>query len=213
MSIVVEHEKRRREILEKSLDVFMDEGFENVTFQKIADRCGITRTTLYIYFKNKKEIFNYSIKQFLQELEDDITRISTQLDLSHFERLNRVMTVIIERLEENRQLLSVVMNYLFYRSKGDHDPVSSAEAPVGRGSPPDYRVRRRTVRLRHILNSMMIEGIRAGEFTSLNVKEANEALYGFIEAAIFRLSVLHHTKVEELKKAMNMLIRLLAHKC
>ena len=58
MSIVVEHEKRRWEILEKALDVFMEEGFEDVTFQKIADRCGITRTTLYIYFKNKREIFN-----------------------------------------------------------------------------------------------------------------------------------------------------------
>ena len=54
MSIVVAHEKRRAEILEKTLDVFVDEGFEDVTFQKIADRCGITRTTLYIYFKNKK---------------------------------------------------------------------------------------------------------------------------------------------------------------
>ena len=56
MATVVEHDKRKQEILEKSLDVFMDEGYEDVTFQKIADRCGITRTTLYIYFKNKKEI-------------------------------------------------------------------------------------------------------------------------------------------------------------
>ena len=189
MSIVVEHEKRRREILEKALDVFMDEGFENVTFQKIADRCDITRTTLYIYFKNKKDIFNYSVKQFLQELEDDITRASTEIGMSLIDRLIQVMMIIMERLEENRQLLSVVMNYLFSRSN------------------PDYRVRRRTVRLRHILNSMLIEGIRAGNFFRVNVKEANEALYGFIEAAIFRLSVLHHIKVDELKSAMVMMVR------
>ena len=53
MAIVVEHDKRRREILEKSLDVFAKDGYEDVTFQKITDRCGITRTTLYFYFKNK----------------------------------------------------------------------------------------------------------------------------------------------------------------
>jgi AcrR family transcriptional regulator len=58
MYIVVEHEKRQREILEKALDVFIDEGYENATFQKIADRCAIMRTTLYIYFKN---IFNLGI--------------------------------------------------------------------------------------------------------------------------------------------------------
>ena len=62
MAILVEHDKRKQEILEKALDVFINEGYEDVTFQKIADRCGITRTTLYIYFNNKREIFLWSIK-------------------------------------------------------------------------------------------------------------------------------------------------------
>ena len=65
MAIIVEHEKRRKEILQKSLDVFVEEGYEDVTFQKIADRCGITRTTLYIYFHNKYDIFIEIIKELL----------------------------------------------------------------------------------------------------------------------------------------------------
>ena len=44
MAIIVEHEKRRKEILQKSLDVFIEEGYDDVTFQKIADRCGICRS-------------------------------------------------------------------------------------------------------------------------------------------------------------------------
>ena len=193
MSIVVEHEKRRREILEKTLDVFMDEGFEDATFQKIADRCGITRTTLYIYFKNKREIFNYSLKQLLQGLENDINEIREKESHSRMEKLIAVMTIIIKTLEKNKRLLVVVLNYLSYLTKGDHDP--------------DYRVRRRTVRLRHILNALMIEGIRAGEFRKINLKEANEALFGFLEAAVFRLSILNRSSVDELKQAMAMTIR------
>jgi AcrR family transcriptional regulator len=196
MSIIVEHEKRRREILEKALDVFVDEGFEDVTFQKIADRSGITRTTLYIYFKNKKEIFNYSIKQFLQELENEITGIKNSEGLSHKDQLITIMSVIIDRLEQNQRLLNVVLNSLLYITKGDNTP--------------DYRVRRRTMRLRHILNSLIIEGIHAKEFASVNIKEANEALYGFIEAAIFRLVILHHNEVDELKKAVIMVINQMA---
>lgn len=193
MSIIVEHEKRRREILENALDVFMDEGFEDVTLQKIACRCGITRTTLYIYFKNKREIFNFSIKQFLQTLENDITETRKETGITHTEKLSRVMSVIIERLEENRRILSVILNYLVYASKGEYAP--------------DYRVRRRTVRLRHILATMLIEGIRAGEFfPSLNVKDANELLYGFLEAAVFRLVILRRDSVEELKKSMRLAV-------
>jgi len=194
MSIVVEHEKRRREILEKALSVFVDEGFEDATFQKIADRSGITRTTLYIYFKNKREIFNFSIKQLLHSIENNITDIRKDAGISLKEKLIRVMTTIIERLEENRLLLSVVVNYLIHSSKGDYDP--------------DHRVRRRTVRLRRILSNMLIDGIKAGEFTpSVNVKEANELLYSFIESTVLRLVVLRRSSVGELKDAIKLAVR------
>jgi len=194
MSIVVEHEKRRREILEKALDVFMEEGFEDVTFQKIADRCGITRTTLYIYFKNKRDIFNFSIKQLMTDVEKDITEIRKENNHSHVEKLIRIMNVIIERLEENKRLLSVVLNYLIYIAKSDYDPA--------------YRVRRRTVRLRHILSTLLIEGIKAGEFSeSINVKDANELLYGFLETSVFRLVVLRNSQVEEVKAAMKLAVQ------
>ena len=86
----------------------------------------------------------------------------------------------------------VVLDYLSYLTKGDNDP--------------DYRVRRRTVRLRHLLNAMLIKGIRAKEFAPVNVKQTNDTLYGFLEAVVFRLTILHREKVDELKKAMIMLI-------
>jgi AcrR family transcriptional regulator len=194
MSIVVEHEKRRYEILEKALDVFMDEGFEAATFQKIAGRCGITRTTLYIYFKNKKEIFSYSIKQFLSTLESSITEIRKTDDLSHSEKLIQVMTMIMEKLEENRHLLLVILNYLIAVAKGDHDPGD--------------RVRRRTVRMRRIFTAMLIEGMKDGEFsTGLNLKDANEILYSFFEAAIFRMTVLRRPSAEELQGVIKLAVR------
>ena len=190
---MVEHEKRRREILEKALDVFMDEGFENVTFQKIAARCGITRTTLYIYFKNKKEIFNYSIKQLLGELERRIGGIRKNKELNCAGRLTQVLTIIIDALEENRRLLTVILNYLRYLSKSNANP--------------DDRVRRRTLRLRHILATMVIEGIRDGELAPVNVRAADDLLYGIIESAIFRLTILERESAAELKQAAELAVR------
>ncbi|MDR1655030.1 MAG: TetR/AcrR family transcriptional regulator [Treponema sp.] len=196
MSIIVEHEKRRKEILEKALDVFMDEGFEDATFQKIADRCGITRTTLYIYFKNKKEIFNYSIKQLLCEAEESITAIRNDGNLTSAEKLKKVLSDIIDRLEKNRRLLSAILDYLLYLSRSDSDP--------------ETRVRRRTVRLRHILSSMVIEGIRKEELAEVNVKDAVDMLYGLLESAIFRLVVLKRNSISDLKQAACLTVNRLA---
>lgn len=192
MSIFVEHAKRRNDILEKALDVFVEVGFENATFQKIADRSGITRTTLYIYFRNKREIFNYSIKHYLRGVENDIYRIRKNENLDTVDKLIEVVSVIIDSLEKNRRLLSVILNYLLHISKSSIDP--------------DIRVRKRTIKMRHILATMMVEGIRAGEIIPLNVKIMDDLLYGLMESGIFRTVVFSRRSAGELKEAAALLL-------
>jgi hypothetical protein len=60
--------------------------------------------------------------------------------------------------------------------------------------------------MRHILATIMIDGIRAGEIRPINVRDMDNLLYGLIEAAIFRLVVLKRSSVEELKKAVELII-------
>ena len=98
MAIVVEHDKRKAEILQKALDVFVEEGYEDVTYQKIADRCGITRTTLYIYFKNKREIFLWSIKQLTASMEESLKEIINNTKLTAFDTLWNSISKILDLL-------------------------------------------------------------------------------------------------------------------
>jgi len=198
MAIPVEHDERRKIILEKALAVFLDDGFEGATFQKIADRCGITRTILYLYFKNKREIFSYSIKQLLLTVEENINVIRTDASLSSTDKLTRVLLTVFKLLEQNRQLLSILLDYLLHVIKNDVNP--------------ETRIRRRTVKLRHMLSSMVIEGVKAGEFKKVNIKTTNDYLYSFIESAIFQLVILKRSDFNELKEAAAFAVRQLAVK-
>ena len=195
MAIVVEHDKRRKKILDKALTVFMDDGFENATFQKIADKCGITRTILYLYFKNKREIFTYSIKHLFMNVEESINVIRADDSLSSIEKITKVLLDIFTLLEQNRQLLYVVLDYLFHVTNSKND-VS-----------PEIRVRRRTVRLRHILASMVIEGVKAGEMKKVSIKTADDYLYSFIESAIFQLAILKRKNIDELKVTVSFAVK------
>lgn len=192
MAIVVEHEKRKHEILDKALDVFMDEGYEDATFQKIADRCGITRTTLYIYFKNKKEIFLWSIKQLTSTIEADLLLIIRDRKLSATDRLRAIISAILERCTKNKRLFNVILMYLLQLQKTGKDP--------------GERVRRRIVRLRHLLSMLIIEGIKNGEFKQVSVHDINEMLYSLIESAIFRLAILDQHSIEEMNGAIDIAI-------
>ena len=189
MAIVVEHDKRKQEILQKSLDVFIEEGYEDATFQKIADRCGITRTTLYIYFKNKHEIFLGSIKELLAELEIALKQIMTDSSLSAEDSLRKVLGTLADAIESNKKLFSVLLNYLMQLKKSGVDT--------------SERVRRRVIRLRHLLSTILIKGIQNKEFKELNVKDINDTLYGLLESAIFRIAVLNKDDVADVRTALN----------
>ncbi|MCQ2610309.1 MAG: TetR/AcrR family transcriptional regulator [Treponema sp.] len=192
MAIVVEHDKRRAEILKKSLEVFVEEGYDDVTFQKIADRCGITRTTLYIYFKNKREIFLWSIKQLTGSIELKIREVITDKAITATSALRQMLDIIVGACEENRELFSVLLSYLLNLSKT--------------GGDPSERVRRRLVRLQHLLSTIIIKGVKNGEFKQVNVKSANEMLYGLIQSAIFRLSVLGEKDIRDVRDSLNLAV-------
>lgn len=194
MAIVVEHDKRKHEILQKSLDVFVEQGYEDATFQKIADHCGITRTTLYIYFKNKHEIFLGSIKELLSELETNLRDIIKK-DMDSIESLKQILFTIVDACENNKKLFSVLLNYLLQLKKAGVDT--------------NERVRRRVIKLRHLLSTVLIKGIQKGEIKNVNVKDINELLYGMIEASIFRIAVLNQESVMEVKLALGNAIDLL----
>jgi len=183
MAVVVEHEKRKHEILAKSLDLFIDEGYEDVTFQKIADRCGITRTTLYIYFKNKREIFIWSIKELTETLEVKLREIIADEKLSSVDCLDRVLDVILDECEGNKKLFKILLVYLIQIQKT--------------GDNAGKRISRRVIRLKHLLNVILIRGQEAGEIKKAPIKTIIDMIYSLLESAVFRLAVAGDENVDE----------------
>ena len=192
MSVSVEHEKRKEEILDKALDVFAVEGYKDTTFQKIAERCGITRTILYLYFNNKKEIFASCIKRFMGRLEQEIRVIAGGAERNSTEKLVAIGEMVSNLCVVESKLLSVMLDYLLNLKMA--------------GGDPDERVRRRTVRMRHILATLIIEGKRKGEFApEVSGKAASELFYALIEAAVFRVTVLGKRDVSSLSESLRLL--------
>lgn len=189
MSVTVEHEKRRKEILESALDVFVEEGYADTTFQKIADRCGITRTILYLYFKNKREIFMFSIKRFTEKLEAEVKGLAL-VPAPAYETLDSLSSLLIRRCVEQAKLLSVIVGYLEHSRRSGTD--------VG------DRVRRRTIRMRHIVSGVVIAGQHKGELKTMPVGAVSDFFYALLEAAVFRVAVLGATDTSDLEAAMRL---------
>ena len=57
----IDHEKRRIAIMSAALEVYAREG-KNTNLSLIASECGLSRTTVYQYFKDESQLFQYAVK-------------------------------------------------------------------------------------------------------------------------------------------------------
>jgi AcrR family transcriptional regulator len=66
-------EERRALILESAGQLFIDDGYNSTNMDKIAQRCGMSKKTLYQVFENKEALFS--------ALVCDVTRYKTETSL------------------------------------------------------------------------------------------------------------------------------------
>ena len=56
---------RPNEIVEAALDAFAEKGFAATRLEDVAERAGVSKGTLYLYFRNKEDLFKAVIQQAL----------------------------------------------------------------------------------------------------------------------------------------------------
>jgi len=92
----------RQEILDAATELFIRDGYENVSMRRIADKIEYSPTTIYIYFKDKAELLDQVCKETFGRLVQKLTKIMDQAG-ELFERLKGGLIVYIEFGLENPQ--------------------------------------------------------------------------------------------------------------
>lgn len=193
MSIVVDHDRRRRVILATALDLFAEEGYPGVTFQKIAVRCGIARTGMYRYFDSKREVFDSAIRQKTDELLDELTVVSLDEALPVAERLQEIMARVVETMYRMRTVLKVILEYLV-RQQHEGDDISR-------------KVRRHTVGMRLLLRQLIREGVRKGEFVPMRPGDAADMFFSLLEATVMEVTVSGMLDRRHVRRIVSLAIR------
>ena len=63
-------QQKRKYIIEKARQVFMEKGYRGVTMKDIIEACEISRGGLYLYFSSTQEIFLEVLKQEQESVDD-----------------------------------------------------------------------------------------------------------------------------------------------
>jgi AcrR family transcriptional regulator len=86
MSRQKNREEKRAVIVAAAVESFKNRRFDEVTLDEVAKRAGVGKGTLYLYFKNKEELFAELAGEGTAEMAARIREIA-ELDRSYKERL------------------------------------------------------------------------------------------------------------------------------
>ncbi len=90
-----EKELLRRLILDAARELFVAQGYENVSMRKIAEQIEYSPTTIYLYFKDKSQLLQEICETSFEKLADEI-RKSQELGGTPLEILRRVMMAYVD---------------------------------------------------------------------------------------------------------------------
>ena len=184
--------KTRDILIEVARQLFARKGIENTTMNDIAEASDKGRRTIYTYFKNKREIFLWSIKQLTNDVEQELIGIIKNNQIDSIECLKRIFLCIIDIAESNRAFFRVLKMYLMQLEKSGVDI--------------NDRVTRRVIRIQHLMNMVLIRGQKKDEIKNLPIKEINSLLYCLLETSIFRLGILNQENLDEMRGTVQFVI-------
>jgi AcrR family transcriptional regulator len=81
-------EARPQELLDAALALFVEKGFAATRSEEVAQRAGVSKGTLYLYYPSKEELFKAVVRQNLSSLIAEGAEIAGQFEGSSAELLS-----------------------------------------------------------------------------------------------------------------------------
>jgi AcrR family transcriptional regulator len=108
----MERQARRAQVLRHAKRIFARKGYHRTNVADIISRAGIARGTFYLYFQNKKDLFEELLEQVLTELAARILRLRIGPDSSDpVEQLRANLRRVVTYVLDERELTDILLNH------------------------------------------------------------------------------------------------------
>ena len=161
-----ERKMRQDRILSGALEVFKSKGLEGATMDEIANASGFGKATLYYYFESKEDVLSAILKDGWEKIW-----LSLESTIAGNESPRRKFINLLIKIAENAQNRPGLFEFLF-----------SAPKAIKLENQPwkDYQHR-----LYGVIQSLIEDGVKEGEFPNIEPKLMFKALGGLFMGLVF----------------------------
>ena len=149
-------QKRRVEIMEAALRCFNRSGYRRTTMDDVVTESGLSKGTIYWYFKDKKNLFLETFDWLINQIGNEITHSLFQESLSPSERLEASLQSIILASESEMEFSTFPLQFLLEMVEEEDFMAHYKELIKA---------------FAEEVQKLIDEGIRSGEFRQVDTEE------------------------------------------
>ena len=103
--------KRREQIMGVAAELFAEKGYHATNIGEIVTRAGVARGTFYLYFKDKRTIFEELVDGFIGEIDNALIRIDPELGADAcLEMMRENIRLVFEICIRQRALTKILLS-------------------------------------------------------------------------------------------------------
>ena len=194
----IDHEERKEKILQTALKVFAREGYRDSNLSLIAIECGISRPTIYQYFKDKEQIYYYAVKLVTGRMFTKYVQYAWNTSDSIIVRILNICHDIIDISTQHRGELTSLMDVMLQLKK--------------EGTDFSDIIMRRTAKLHILFKRLLRLGISKSEVVACDVDRITQHLVLLLESFCFQLAFLDAFDIVRAKELIGNYLELLRPK-
>ncbi len=181
----IDHEERKETILKTALAVFAEVGYKEANLSLIAERCGISRPTIYQYFKDKDEIYYYAVKLVTGRLFMELSSIAFSAgDGDEIDRIIRICTLIMDHAIASEAELTRLMEVMLHQKEFNKDF--------------SQIIYKRTAKLSILFKRLLSRGMQAGRIKrEFDPDMVTKHIFTLMESFCFQIAFFKNFNREE----------------
>jgi AcrR family transcriptional regulator len=172
-------EERKTQILDAAEEVFARKGFDEARMEDIAERTGLSKGTLYLYFKSKEKLISGILDRIFQRELQQLENLE-QSQLSATEEFNQLADQVTRDVVAMLRLVPIVYGFLALTFRNKH---------------VQRTLQAYSNRYIDIFTPVIQRGIDSGEFRRVEAREVAIASNAIVEGTIL-LWVYNHESID-----------------
>ncbi len=94
---------KKDDVIVSAKELFTTYGYKKVSMDEIALKAGVTKKTIYSYFKDKDDLFKYFVTEEIENMKNIIEK-NDKLDEPYFKKIHQTIYELIKYRKQNEFL-------------------------------------------------------------------------------------------------------------